>query len=174
MNRASQGRGFSEEQIACLMTALGKLAFKTSPGAVPEAPEAVYGTPLEDLCKEEIAKYRRHPLDLWDRLEAWTVRNEMATGLDQFLLRHLGFFNVEPTSPGYMVRLRLPACQLRGSSPACRKNCAAGRPKAATPGEAGSGTGSALPCCIPRPPAASAATTAPACCACRAATVPSC
>lgn len=114
MNRASQGRGFSEEQIACLMTALGKLAFKASPGAVPEAPEAVYGTPLEDLCKEEIAKYRRHPLDLWDRLEAWTARNEMATGLDQFLLRHLGFFNVEPTSPGYMVRLRLPACQLRG------------------------------------------------------------
>ena len=114
MNRASQGRGFSEEQIACLMTALGKLAFKASPGAAPEAPEAVYGTPLEDLCKEEIAKYRRHPLDLWDRLEAWTARNEMATGLDQFLLRHLGFFNVEPTSPGYMVRLRLPACQLRG------------------------------------------------------------
>lgn len=114
MAGASQERGFSDEQIACLMTALNKLAFKASSGAAPEAREAVYGTPLDDLCKEEIAKYRRHPLDLWDRLEGWTARNEMATGLDQFLLRHLGFFNVEPTSPGYMVRLRLPACQLRG------------------------------------------------------------
>lgn len=114
MAGASQQRGFSDEQIACLMTALGKLAFKASPGAAPEAREAVYGTPLDDLCKEEIAKYQRHPLDLWDRLEGWTARNEMATGLDQFLLRHLGFFNVEPTSPGYMVRLRLPACRVRG------------------------------------------------------------
>lgn len=114
MAGASQERGFSDEQIACLMTALGKLAFKASPGAAPEAREAVYGTPLDDLCKEEIAKYQRHPLDLWDRLEGWTARNEMATGLDQFLLRHLGFFNVEPTSPGYMVRLRLPACRVRG------------------------------------------------------------
>ncbi|MEM9784479.1 MAG: NirA family protein, partial [Pseudomonadota bacterium] len=78
------------------------------------AQETVYGTPLEDLCKEEIAKYTLHPLDMWDRLERWTAANEMATGLDQFLLRHLGFFNVEPTSPGYMVRLRLPACRMRG------------------------------------------------------------
>ncbi|MEP3946576.1 hypothetical protein [Ascidiaceihabitans sp.] len=38
-----------------------------------------------------------------------TARNEIATGLDQFLLRHLGFFNVEPASRGYMIRLRLPA-----------------------------------------------------------------
>ena len=113
MSRISS-RGFSEEQIACLMSALSKFEFNAAPGAAPETPETVYGTPLDDLCKEEIAKYRRHPLDLWDRLETWTARNEMATGLDQFLLRHLGFFNVEPSSPGYMVRLRLPACQLRG------------------------------------------------------------
>ncbi|MEP3055490.1 hypothetical protein [Ascidiaceihabitans sp.] len=62
--------GFTQDPIACLMSALTKL----------------------DL----------------------TVRNEIATGLDQFLLRHLGFFNVEPASRGYMIRLRLPACQMRG------------------------------------------------------------
>ncbi|WP_299592336.1 NirA family protein [uncultured Tateyamaria sp.] len=107
------GRGFSDEQIACLMSALTKLELTAAPGG--EAPtEHVYGTPLEDLCKEEIAKYKLHPLDMWDRLERWTARNEIATGLDQFLLRHLGFFNVEPASPGYMIRLRLPACQMRG------------------------------------------------------------
>jgi len=108
------GQGFTEEQIACLLNALGKLEMgASSPGGTGTG-AMVHGVPIEDLCKEELAKYQRHPLDLWDRLELWTARNEMATGLDQFLLRHLGFFNVEPNTTGYMVRLRLPACQLRG------------------------------------------------------------
>ncbi|MEM7542538.1 MAG: NirA family protein [Pseudomonadota bacterium] len=114
MNEPSHQRGFSDEQIACLMAALSKLELGTAGAAEEEPTEMVYGTPLEDLCKEEIAKYKLHPMDLWERLENWTARNEIAAGLDQFLLRHLGFFNVEPTSPGYMVRLRLPACQMRG------------------------------------------------------------
>ncbi|MEM6971240.1 MAG: NirA family protein [Pseudomonadota bacterium] len=119
MDGSIRSRGFTPEQVNCLAEALGKLelhhlfqgnaATDTAP-----APETVHGTPLEDLCKEEIAKYKLHPLDLWERLEHWTAKNEIATGLDQFLLRHLGFFNVEPTSPGYMVRLRMPACRLRG------------------------------------------------------------
>lgn len=106
-------KGFTDEQIACLMSALTKLEL-TAPSTDKATVEHVYGTPIEDLCKEEIAKYKLHPLDMWDRLEYWTARNEIATGLDQFLLRHLGFFNVEPASPGYMIRLRLPACQMRG------------------------------------------------------------
>ncbi|MEM6302680.1 MAG: NirA family protein [Pseudomonadota bacterium] len=116
MGEAFEQRGFSEEQVACLMAALSKLELSASSSKSGESePEVtVHGTPLEDLCKEEVAKYKLHPLDLWDRLEKWTARNEIASGLDQFLLRHLGFFNVEPTSPGYMVRLRLPACQMRG------------------------------------------------------------
>ncbi|MEM9388739.1 MAG: NirA family protein [Pseudomonadota bacterium] len=117
--KGQRQKGFTPEQVACLVDALGKLElqnlFQAGGGtqAAP-APEAVHGTPLEDLCKEEVAKYKLHPLDLWERLEHWTAKNEIATGLDQFLLRHLGFFNVEPTSPGYMVRLRIPACRLRG------------------------------------------------------------
>lgn len=105
--------GFTQDQIACLMSALTKLDL-TAPSGGKAPTEHVYGTPLEDLCKEEIAKYKLHPLDIWDRLEHWTTRNEIATGLDQFLLRHLGFFNVEPANRGYMIRLRLPACQMRG------------------------------------------------------------
>ncbi|MEM6384160.1 MAG: NirA family protein [Pseudomonadota bacterium] len=110
-------KGFTDEQISCLMSALAKLELNTSASAQTSgdaSQETVYGTPIEDLCKEELRKYQQHPLDIWDRLMRWTERNEIATGLDQFLLRHLGFFNVEPTSPGYMVRLRIPACQLRG------------------------------------------------------------
>ena len=114
MSDAGQTQGFSDEQIACLMNALDKLELGAPSGGATGAEESVHGILLEDLCKEELAKYRLHPLDIWDRLERWTANNEMATGLDQFLLRHLGFFNVEPTSPGYMVRLRIPACQIRG------------------------------------------------------------
>ncbi|MEM7806313.1 MAG: NirA family protein [Pseudomonadota bacterium] len=114
MGESTEHRGFTEEQIACLMAALSKLELATAQSGETTGVEAAHGTPIEDLCKEEVAKYQLHPLDLWDRLEQWTSRNEIATGLDQFLLRHLGFFNVEPTSPGYMVRLRLPACQMRG------------------------------------------------------------
>lgn len=109
----TENQGFTQDQIACLMAALTKLELTAAPGGEAQT-EHVYGTPLEDLCKEEIAKYKLHPLDMWDRLEHWAARNEIATGLDQFLLRHLGFFNVEPASPGYMMRLRLPACQMRG------------------------------------------------------------
>jgi len=112
MDKELAAAGFTSEQIASLLSALETYERKMiDAGPVSER---VHGTPLDDLCQEEVAKYKMHPLDLWVRLEQWCTKNEMATGLDQFLLRHLGFFNVEPASPGYMVRLRLPACQLRG------------------------------------------------------------
>ncbi|MEP1964115.1 NirA family protein [Tateyamaria sp.] len=111
--------GFNEEQQNYLVDALGQLGLDRlfgGSGNVDAAPqeEHVYGTPLDDLCKEELKKRELHPLDMWSHLEAWTDANEMAVGLDQFLLRHLGFFNVEPNSMGYMIRLRLPGCLLRG------------------------------------------------------------
>ena len=110
-------KGFSQEQLSYLVDAMAQLNLHEafSGGSGQEAkPEMVYGTPVDDLCKEELAKYQLHPNDLRMKLECWTDRNELATGLDQFLLRHWGFFNVEPNSPAYMLRLRLPACKLRG------------------------------------------------------------
>ncbi len=92
-------------------------------GATPE-PETVYGVPLEDLCKEELAKHKMHPLDIWRTLEDWTRSDQMAEGTDQFLLRHLGFFNVTPNSPGYMMRLRAPACVLNSDQMECLASCA--------------------------------------------------
>lgn len=116
---AQAGAGFSAEQQQYLIGVLSDLklhrAFQGAgaSSATPE-PETVYGTPLEDLCKEELAKHERHPLDMWRQLEQWEAEGHLAAGLDQFLLRHLGFFNVEPNSPGYMMRLRCPGCSLRG------------------------------------------------------------
>ncbi|MDV7142129.1 NirA family protein [Tropicimonas sp. TH_r6] len=109
--------GFSAEQQDYLVNVLTRLnlhrAFQGRDGS-DAAPETVHGTPLEDLCKEELAKHELHPLDMWRQLEQWEAEGHLAAGLDQFLLRHLGFFNVEPNSPGYMMRLRMPANILRG------------------------------------------------------------
>ncbi|MEM9204988.1 MAG: NirA family protein [Pseudomonadota bacterium] len=106
--------GFTREQQEYLAGIVMRLdlhkAFAPAAKTIAEPePALVYGTPIEDLCKEEVKKHEMHPLDIWRQLEEWTASDQMADGLDQFLLRHLGFFNVEPNSPGYMMRLRAPA-----------------------------------------------------------------
>lgn len=115
---ASGDTSFSYEQQAYLVEVLSRLklhqAFQSGGGSAESEEETVYGTPIDELCKEEVAKYNMHPLDTRAFVERLTDADEMATGTDQFLLRHLGFFNVEPNSPGYMVRMRIPACKLRG------------------------------------------------------------
>lgn len=109
--------GFTTEQQEYLINVLAKLnlnrAFQGGGGSAAE-PEEVYGFPMEDLCKEEVAKHKMHPVDMWRQVEQWEAEGHLAAGLDQFLLRHLGFFNVEPACPGYMMRLRCPGNILRG------------------------------------------------------------
>lgn len=109
-------KGFTPEQTQYLSEILAKLnlhrAFEG--GSKKEEPKALYGTPLEDLCKEELAKYERHPLDIWDQIVQFNNRNQIAEGIDQFMFRHFGIFNVEPNSQGYMCRLRIPSCKMRG------------------------------------------------------------
>ncbi len=78
-----------------------------------EAP-SVYGTPFEDLCKEERLKLERHPWDLYPVLERHATEGRMPDPGDTFLFKHQGLFNVAPAQPGFMCRLRIPACKLRG------------------------------------------------------------
>jgi len=110
--------GFNREQQDYLVNVLSGLNLHKalSPGgaAAEAAPETVYGIAMEDLCKEEVAKHKMHPVDMWRQVEQWEATGHLAEGLDQFLLRHLGFFNVEPASAGYMMRLRCPGCIMRG------------------------------------------------------------
>ncbi|MEM6275896.1 MAG: NirA family protein [Pseudomonadota bacterium] len=114
----SKSNGFTREQQEYLARVimglnLHKAFAPAGQAAAASEPETVYGVPVEDLCKEEARKHAQHPLDIWRQLEEWTAADTMAEGLDQFMLRHLGFFNVEPNSTGYMMRLRAPGCQLR-------------------------------------------------------------
>lgn len=124
----SQSTGFTPEQQRYLAQVIMRLELHKAFGggtseSAPE-PENHYGFPLEDLCKEELAKYNTHPLDIWRTLEGWTDADKMAEGLDQFLLRHLGFFNVTPNSEGYMMRLRAPACVLTADQMTVLAHCA--------------------------------------------------
>ena len=114
---ALKNRGFTRAQKEYLAAMLTRLDLHLAGGqqAGAEAVEETFwGTPVEDLCREERAKYDCHVLDIWDQIVRHNDANRIAEGITQFMFRHHGLFNTEPNSPGYMCRLRLPACKLRG------------------------------------------------------------
>lgn len=110
-------KGFSPEQQRYLADMLVKLNLHLAMGAGDSSTteeETFWGTPVEDLSKEERAKYETHVLDIWDQIVAHNNADKIAEGITQFMFRHYGIFNVEPNSPGYMCRMRIPSCKLRG------------------------------------------------------------
>ena len=81
--------------------------------------ETVHGTPLSDLCREEIWKHEQNPLDIWDRLVAHADDNRAPAADDLFRFKFHGLFYVAPAQDSFMLRLRVPggilsAHQLRG------------------------------------------------------------
>ena len=114
---ALKNRGFTRAQKEYLAAMLTRLDLHLAGGRQDEAEaveETFWGTPVEELCREERAKYDCHVLDIWDQIVRHNDANRIAEGITQFMFRHHGLFNTEPNSPGYMCRLRLPACKLRG------------------------------------------------------------
>ena len=71
--------------------------------------ETVYGTPIDDLCKEEKIKHELNGLDCYDRIMDCARRNEMPEGGDIFRFKFYGLFNVNPAQDGFMLRCRIPA-----------------------------------------------------------------
>lgn len=110
--------GFTDEQQRYLIDVLTRLnlnqAFQSGGGPSEHEEISVYGVPLDDLAKEEVAKFNMHPLDMWHMVEKWEAEGHQAAGLDNFLLRHLGFFDVRPAQEGYMMRMRCPGNIIRG------------------------------------------------------------
>jgi len=87
--------------------------------ADPATEETWFGTPLDDLCREERWKYEANPLDLWDRLVAHADENRIPEGADIFRFKFHGLFYVAPAQDSFMLRLRVPGCilsahQMRG------------------------------------------------------------
>ena len=106
--------GFSDAQKQYLQQLLDELdlaaVFKPAPAA--NAPISVYGTPLEDLCSQEVTKLENPPAELYPQLEEIARTDEMPVGGDVFNVKHAGLFNVQPAQPGFMCRLRIPSCKL--------------------------------------------------------------
>ncbi len=92
--------------------------FTANPGsgatnlAAPSAEDTVYGTPLGDLCKPERWKYDENPLDIWEKLVAHADKDTFPDEADTFRFKYHGLFHVAPTQNSFMLRLRIPACEL--------------------------------------------------------------
>jgi len=103
-------------------TPAGLLTSDTISGVVnPAEPaeETFHGTPVSDLCREELWKYEQNPLDIWDKLVAHADENRAPEAEDIFRFKFHGLFYVAPAQDSFMMRLRIPggaltAHQMRG------------------------------------------------------------
>ncbi|HEV2484746.1 MAG TPA: NirA family protein [Terracidiphilus sp.] len=103
-------------------TATGLLTADPASAAVnlaEAAEESYFGTPVSDLCREELWKYEENPLDIWDKLIAHADENRAPAADDIFRFKFHGLFYVAPAQDSFMLRLRVPggilsAQQLRG------------------------------------------------------------
>jgi ferredoxin-nitrite reductase len=134
MESAQAGEAFTEEQKEYLqgffagVTARiaspfvgqlpdGKFTAQAGPGianlAAQPAPErTVFGTPVSDLCEQEIWKVEQHGLDIWDKLLAHAEENKFPDKADTFRFRYHGLFYVAPAQNSFMLRCRIAAGQL--------------------------------------------------------------
>lgn len=81
--------------------------------AVPQEEETVFGTPVDDLCKEERIKHEKNGLDCYDTITEHARENKMVEGGDLFRFKFYGMFNVTPAQESYMLRCRIPGCVLK-------------------------------------------------------------
>ena len=69
--------------------------------------ESVHGTPIEDLCREELIKHERHGLDCFDSILANATTNEFPKDGDVFRYKFHGLFFVSPAQESIMLRARI-------------------------------------------------------------------
>ena len=82
--------------------------------APAESGEAlVHGTPVSDLCREELWKYEGDPLRIWDKLIAHANEDRAPVADDLFRFKFQGLFYVAPAQDSFMLRLRVPGGILR-------------------------------------------------------------
>ncbi len=77
--------------------------------------ESVYGTPIDELCREELIKYERHGLDVWDVMQKNAADNLFPNPDDAFRYKFYGLFHVAPTQDSFMLRCRIPAGIITGA-----------------------------------------------------------
>ncbi len=80
--------------------------------AAPAGEPTVHGTPLSDLCKEERWKYDENPLDAWERLLKHADENKFPDPENMYRFKFHGLFYVAPAQDSFMLRLRVPGCEI--------------------------------------------------------------
>ena len=102
-------------------TASGLITNDAASGVANQAaaPDTYFGTPVEDLCREERWKFEESPLDIWDKLVAHANENKAPAPDDLFRFKFHGLFYVAPAQDSFMLRMRIPGAvlntyQLRG------------------------------------------------------------
>ena len=78
----------------------------------PEDSAQFHGTPLGDLCKEERWKYEENPLDAWERLLAHADADQAPGPENLYRFKFHGLFYVAPAQDSFMLRIRVPACEI--------------------------------------------------------------
>jgi ferredoxin-nitrite reductase len=76
--------------------------------AEPQNEETFWGTPISDLCAEEVWKYESNSLDLWDELLDAAARDEAPNAEQRYRFKFHGLFHVAPAQDSFMLRLRAP------------------------------------------------------------------
>ena len=91
-------------------TAGGLITADSNSGVANQAaaPDTYFGTPVEDLCREERWKFEENPLDLWDKLVAHASENKAPAPDDLFRFKFHGLFYVAPAQNSFMLRMRIP------------------------------------------------------------------
>ena len=97
----------------------GQITQDVASGVNNLAAATFHGTPIEDLCAEEVWKYENNPLDVWDQLLVHANEDKVPDLEHRYRFKFHGLFHVAPAQDSFMLRLRVPggvlrAAQLRG------------------------------------------------------------
>ncbi len=77
--------------------------------APPDEPEPTFwGTPVSELCAEEVWKYEKNPLDCWDDLLRHAAENKAPEQEFRYKFKSFGLFYVAPAQDSFMLRMRVP------------------------------------------------------------------
>ncbi len=116
MRLISETTGFSDEQTVFLKAFISGLQQgrdlphlgQDGEGRFThEEEQSVYGTPIDDLCKEERIKYEKNGLDCYDEILANALENKFPDAEDVFRYKFHGLFYVAPAQDSFMLRCRI-------------------------------------------------------------------
>ena len=77
-------------------------------GSAPAEERTFWGTPVSELCAEEVWKYRSNPLDLWDDILTHAAEDRVPDSEFRFRFKFHGLFHVAPAQDSFMLRMRVP------------------------------------------------------------------